>query len=619
MAIEKIIDLQIQSNAEQAVGSLRSQLKNAQADVAALSEKFGATSSEAINAAKRAGELKDKIGDAKALTDAFNPDAKFKALSSSLAGVAGGFAAVQGGMALFGSQSEDVEKTLLKVQSAMALSQGLQAIGESVDSFKQLGAVVKSYSIVQKAITAGQWLWNAAMAANPLGAIIVAITAVIAAGYVLIKFFGDVVVTSKAAMMGIRENTKALEDSERITKKHNQALKENGDYQYNMAKASGASSEELRKLSLKQADADISLKQLNRTIAQNTYYRELNSLATLKASGATEEAIKMQDTLVKKSLENFSNENKALTESLNNKKLLIQKNNVEVRQEHTDNSKKSREDAKTRAEEQRKIDEENLQKDFLKTLPELDESNIELELGLIDAKNQTKREKDATYKQETLDAQAKFETENAQIIYDSETEREAREEETKQRKIKNFQDTTQAIGSIAKSGEDLLTQIQANGIAKGKAGQAAMKALALVQIGTDSAIAFSKMMQGTEASAAGAASVAGPAAPAVYLSTKIAFYASGAATILANLARAKALLSGGGAGGAGAAGGGGAPTGGGGATAPQFNVIGPSGANQIASAIGGQEQQPVQAFVVAGAVTTAQSLNRNVIQNASMG
>jgi len=186
MAIEKVIDLQIKSNADQAVGSLKSQLREAQAEVATLSDKFGATSQEAINAAKRAGELKDKIGDAKALTDAFNPDAKFKALSASLSGVAGGFAAVQGGMALFGSQSEDVEKTLLKVQSAMALSQGLQSIGESVDSFKQLGAVVKSYAIVQKVSTAAQWLWNAAMTANPLGAIVLAITAVIAAGYGLI-------------------------------------------------------------------------------------------------------------------------------------------------------------------------------------------------------------------------------------------------------------------------------------------------------------------------------------------------------------------------------------------------------------------------------------------------
>ena len=135
---------------DKSVKSLRTQLKEAQAEVGLMADKFGATSKEAINAAKRAADLKDRIGDAKALTDAFNPDAKFKAVASSLAGVAGGFSALQGAMALFGNENKDVEKALLKVNAAMALSQGLQAVGESVDSFKQLGAVIKSTTTFQE-------------------------------------------------------------------------------------------------------------------------------------------------------------------------------------------------------------------------------------------------------------------------------------------------------------------------------------------------------------------------------------------------------------------------------------------------------------------------------------
>ena len=137
MAEKKVIELEVQDNLK----SFKQQLREAQAEVTALSEKFGATSAEAINAAKRAGELKDKIGDAKALTDAFNPDAKFKALSSSIGGAVSGFGAFQGALGLVGAESQDVEKMLLKVQSAMALSQGLQGLGEARDSFKQLGAV----------------------------------------------------------------------------------------------------------------------------------------------------------------------------------------------------------------------------------------------------------------------------------------------------------------------------------------------------------------------------------------------------------------------------------------------------------------------------------------------
>jgi hypothetical protein len=144
-------------SAEGSVGSLKKQLREAQNEVTTLADKFGATSQQAIEAAKRTAELRDRIGDAKALTDAYNPDAKFKALTSSLAGVAGGFAALQGGMSLFGAESENVQKSLLKVQSAMALSQGLNQVGESIDSFKNLatqikGGVVNAFSTLRGAI-----------------------------------------------------------------------------------------------------------------------------------------------------------------------------------------------------------------------------------------------------------------------------------------------------------------------------------------------------------------------------------------------------------------------------------------------------------------------------------
>ena len=54
-------------------------------------------------------------------------------------------------------------------------------------------------------------------------------------------------------------------------------------------------------------------------------------------------------------------------------------------------------------------------------------------------------------------------------------------------------------------------------------------------------------------------------------------------------------------------------------TPPAFNVVGASDTNQLASAIGGQSQQPVQAYVVANDVTTAQSMDRNIIDDASLG
>ena len=52
---------------------------------------------------------------------------------------------------------------------------------------------------------------------------------------------------------------------------------------------------------------------------------------------------------------------------------------------------------------------------------------------------------------------------------------------------------------------------------------------------------------------------------------------------------------------------------------PEVTGVGGSGINQLASAIGEQQQQPVQAYVVSNAVTTAQGLERNIIDSASLG
>lgn len=52
---------------------------------------------------------------------------------------------------------------------------------------------------------------------------------------------------------------------------------------------------------------------------------------------------------------------------------------------------------------------------------------------------------------------------------------------------------------------------------------------------------------------------------------------------------------------------------------PAFNVVGASGANQLATAIAGQQQQPVKAFVVSGDVSTAQELDRNIVKGAAIG
>lgn len=232
MAETRIVNLEVKDNTK----SLKAQLKEAQMEVQALADKYGATSKEAVEAAKRAADLKDRIGDAKALTDAFNPDAKFKALSSSLSGVAGGFSAVTGAMGLLGAESEDVQRLMLKVQSAMALSQGLQALGESRDAFKQLGAVAKN---ALQGIKSG-------IAATGIGLLVVALGTIVA-------YWDDI----KAAVSGVSEDQKKYNAAVAEDVKAQKAKMDTMDKQDNILKLQGKSEKQITELKIKQIDATI--------------------------------------------------------------------------------------------------------------------------------------------------------------------------------------------------------------------------------------------------------------------------------------------------------------------------------------------------------------------------
>ena len=132
------------SQTEKSVGSIRKELRQAQQDAVQLARKFGELSPEAIEAAQRVANLRDEFGDLNDRINALNPDAKFKAFSQTLQGVAGGFAGLQGAIGLFGTESAELERQLLKVQSALALSQGIDSILEARDSFKTLATLVRT-------------------------------------------------------------------------------------------------------------------------------------------------------------------------------------------------------------------------------------------------------------------------------------------------------------------------------------------------------------------------------------------------------------------------------------------------------------------------------------------
>jgi hypothetical protein len=128
------------------LGNSTSSVKSLKAELRALTNELANLepgSQAFLTAAKRAGELQDKMEDAKNAVKAFNPEAKFQAFAGVIGGVANGFAAAQGAMAIFGSDAKELEKVMVKTQGAIALATGLNGLLGMQDSLKLFGAQLK--------------------------------------------------------------------------------------------------------------------------------------------------------------------------------------------------------------------------------------------------------------------------------------------------------------------------------------------------------------------------------------------------------------------------------------------------------------------------------------------
>lgn len=122
-------------------GELRKQLREAQLEMIKLAEAGKQGTAEFIAAAQKAGQLKEAIKDASESASVFTTEGKFQAVTKGLASISGGFTAVQGAIGLVSTDTKAFQETLQKVQSAMALTQGLTALADLGDSFKNLKSV----------------------------------------------------------------------------------------------------------------------------------------------------------------------------------------------------------------------------------------------------------------------------------------------------------------------------------------------------------------------------------------------------------------------------------------------------------------------------------------------
>ena len=193
----------------------------------------GAPTAQIEAAAQAFANIRDEADDANDAVKALTGAGKFQAVTKSISAVAGGFTAIQGAIGLAGGKSEDFEKTIQKVQSAMALTQGLTALEDAGNAFGNLKKV---------AIDAAKGI-KVAIGSTGIGLLVIALGAIVA-------YWDDI----KEAVSGVSSeqdklNKLSAEDVASQTKK----LEDLGS-QDNILKLQGKSEKEILKLKMLQTD-----------------------------------------------------------------------------------------------------------------------------------------------------------------------------------------------------------------------------------------------------------------------------------------------------------------------------------------------------------------------------
>ena len=168
--------------------SLKTQLRNLKDEMVQLDH----NSPEFKKMALEAGAMEDKIKDVDAQVKILSSDTRgLDALVGAGQAIGGAFQASQGAMALFGAESEQVQKAIQNVIAVQGIMNGVMAVSNAIRKESVIGQ--KLLALWSGIVTAAQWLWNVAVSANPIGLIVIGVAALIA-GIVLLVMNIDKVI-----------------------------------------------------------------------------------------------------------------------------------------------------------------------------------------------------------------------------------------------------------------------------------------------------------------------------------------------------------------------------------------------------------------------------------------
>lgn len=624
---DETIGIDIILNAGEAATSVK-ELRQSIKDLQGAALKAGAEGNDALASkfTAAAGKARDRVADLnKEINVLQDTGSKLGALTAVGRNLAGGFAAAAGASVLFGNSQKDVQEQIAKVQAATALLAGVQELAdvgkqirlvkiialekiETAQKYLQIQAE-EGGIIARNLAAAAQWALNAAMAANPIGAVIVVVAALAVGLYALVTSTDEAAEAAKKHADQLKLYYK-VQDEVVKNLKEQQKLRAGGvndiEREIEVLKAAGASKEEIYKKEQQLLDkkiGDMRVIAAVRVLSAD----ELNELADLNNKKKVLKA-------------NFDRENKESEEK--NKKEKEQKNKEGKEKQEALDKEAAEKELSLRQQlaqsivnsiaDEREKEIANAQLSFRNRYDAIvgnGQTEIALRAQIKEEERvamlalDTKFELQDAEKKKAAEEKEKAEKEKAKVASDKEKADEKKKAEDKIKlemavrdaKITIAQNTLTSLGAIAKIA--------------GLNGQAALnfqKTLALAQIGIDTATAISGLTR-ISFSPTHADNLLNPLAPYLKL-------AAGITSILGSMASAKALLSGSG---------GAAPImpsfdaggGGGGGSAPLTPTSSNVGNTSTTISESGQVVAPmvVKAYVVESEMTQSQLHVKSIV------
>jgi hypothetical protein len=490
-------------------------------------------------------------------------------LGGALGGAAAGFQLVQGTMGAFGAESAQVEEALLKVQSAMAIADGVKGFREAIPSIKAFGSAMK-----------------AAIGSTGIGLLVVALGT-------LVAYWDDI----KAAVSGVSDEQSRLNQKTDANVLAQQAKYDAISGQDNILKLQGKSERDI--LKIKQTQIQAVIKATEAQLVQQEATKKAQVMAARRNQEILTGILTFLTAPLQLLLGTVDMVGKALGKDFN----LRQGLNKSITSLVFDPEETAEEGDKVINETKAKLAQlKNEAAGFTLALKEINKpaekvvtksadkvvEEAEKEVSILQDMEVKKLDIRKATLDKTLEFQ-KLENEGLKQGLDLKLQIAQTERQINKQKIADMNEALEATASTLGQVADLFGRESAAG-----------KAAAIAQATIDTYLSAQKAYTSTVG-----VPIIGPVLAPINAGLAIA---AGIKNIKA-IAAVKTPDGGGG-------GGGGNLSNNftSGAQAPSFNVVGNSGMNQLAQI----QQTPIQAYVVSGEVTSAQALDRNRVKNATL-